>query len=997
MSSALYTLGRWAFRARGLVLGVWIAVLMALFAGAGMIGTGTDNTYTIPGTESQEALDALGRTFPQVSGGSAQLIAVAPPGGSATDADFQSTVEASVDTISRIPQVSSATSPYGQASSSNISADGSAVLVPIQLTVSGTAVHASTGQALQDAGAALQNALPPGSEVSVGGQLFSQSSTGISITELIGIAVAFVVLLFTFASLLAAGLPLVTALVGVGASLSLVLIATRFTSITSTTPLLALMLGLAVGIDYALFVLARHQDQLKEGVEPEEAAARAIATSGSAVVFAALTVIIALLGLVVAGIPFLTTMGVAAAVAVALAVLVSLTLAPALLGYAKWRVVPRRYRPGRITDAASRGSAGAGRRVAPAPHEKELPGEMELLGDTELLGDDGLLDDAEVELVDPAESAADAAEAAEVRIDGDPEGAASDSALADPTVSPRGPGAFFRGWVRTVTRWPLLTVLLVVGLLALAAIPAAHLRLALPDAGSMEEGEPGRVTYDLIAEHFGPGYNGPLLVTGSVIESADPVGLMDDLGTDVATVDGVASVPLSTPNETGDTGIVQVVPEGGPDSVATAELVASLRGMHDRFEAEYGVDLSVTGYTAAGIDISERLAGALLPFGILVVGLSLVLLAMVFRSIVVPITAALGYVLSIGAAFGLTTLVFVDGIFAEPLNIASVGTVISFMPIIVMGVLFGLAMDYEVFLVSRMREDYVHHGDPVRAVHDGFGASARVVTAAATIMFAVFVAFVPEGDANIQPIAFGLAVGVVIDAFLVRMTLIPAVLVLFRHHAWWMPGWLDRLLPSFDVEGEGLAQELALADWPEADLVLAAEGARVRDHASTLDAELAPGGILVLEGGDEVELHAMLAALGGRAALAEGRVKVAGRALPARASSVRARTSLWVVASDGSGLAVALESRPAVVLVEGLDDVGSPSARLRVRTELAAALAADRRLALIVAARGATDVEDALPESAEVGIARLADAGQRHPLLVVSGAAPSGPHDAEAD
>ncbi|MDR7188962.1 RND superfamily putative drug exporter [Microbacterium sp. BE35] len=972
MSSALYTLGRWAFRARGLVLGVWIALLMALFAGAALLGTGTDNTYTIPGTESQEALDALGRTFPQVSGGSAQLIAVAPPGGSATDPDFEAAVEASVDAIAQIPQVSSATSPYGQAASANISTDGDAALVPIQLTVSGTAVHASTGEALQDAGAALQDALPTGSEVSVGGQLFSQSSTGISITELIGIGVAFAVLVFTFASLVAAGLPLVTAIVGVGASLSIVLIATRFTTITSTTPLLALMLGLAVGIDYALFVLARHQDQLKEGVEPEEAAARAIATSGSAVVFAALTVIIALLGLVVAGIPFLTTMGVAAAVAVALAVLVSLTLTPALLAFAKWRVVPRRYRPARHTDAA-------------AVVDVEAPADAV---DDE--GEKPPLDDAEVALIDPAEAEADAEGATDAAAPGDatdPEGA-----HAVPAETPRAPGRFFRGWVRTVTRWPLVTVMLIVGLLACAALPAAHLRLALPDAGSMEEGEPGRETYDLIAEHFGPGYNGPLLVTGSVIESTDPVGLMDDLGAEIATVDGVASVPLTTPNETGDTGIVQVIPEGGPDSVATAKLVATLRGLHGHFETEYGVDLSVTGYTAAGIDISERLAGALLPFGILVVGLSLVLLAMVFRSIVVPITAALGYVLSIGAAFGLTTLVFVDGVFADALNVASVGTVISFMPIILMGVLFGLAMDYEVFLVSRMREDYVHHSEPVRAVHDGFAASARVVTAAATIMFAVFVAFVPEGDANIQPIAFGLAVGVVIDAFLVRMTLIPAVLVLFGHHAWWMPAWLDRLLPSFDVEGEGLAEELALADWPDRDLALAAEGARAHAHECTLDAELASGGILVIEGADAAERRAMLAALCGRAELAEGRVRVAGFVLPARTTTVRARTSYWRVPPNGGGLDLALDSGPALVFVDGLDDVGSPSALRRVRAELTAARAADPSLAMVVAARDSVDVEPALPADAVPFVVRLAGRDRDRRLVAARGAsaAPAG-------
>ena len=263
-----------------------------------------------------------------------------------------------------------------------------------------------------------------------------------------------------------------------------------------------------------------------------------------------------------------------------------------------------------------------------------------------------------------------------------------------------------------MTRWPIVTVVAIVALLTLATMPAAGLRLTLPDAGTLEEGTPGRVTYDLIADHFGPGFNGPLIVTGSVIESTDPVGLMDDLGAEIADRPRGGVRAASTPNETGDTGIVQVIPEGSPDSEQTKELVSTLRSMHDVFEGEYGVDLSVTGYTAAGIDISDRLAGALLPFGLLVVGLSLVLLAMVFRSIVVPVTAALGYALSVGAAFGLTSLVFVDGVAADALNVADVGSVISFMPIILMGVLFGLAMDYEVFLVSRMREDFVHHGDP---------------------------------------------------------------------------------------------------------------------------------------------------------------------------------------------------------------------------------------------------------------------------------------------
>ncbi|MFJ3395186.1 MMPL family transporter [Leifsonia aquatica] len=878
MASFLYALGRIAFRRRRRVLALWLLVAVLIGAGGALLSHGTDNTFSIPGTESQEALDALARTFPEVSGASAQLIAVAPPGGSVDDPAFESAVEESVTAIGRIPQVTSASSPYSGPSSGNLSADGSAALVPIQLSVAQTAVEPSTMDALQQAGKDLLKQLPPGSQVAVGGQVFSQSAAGISVTELVGILIAFVVLLFTFASVVAAGMPLVTALLGSLISLSLIFAATHWLTIASTTPLLALMLGLAVGIDYALFIISRHQEQVKHGMPPEESAARAVATAGSAVVFAAVTVIIALLGLAVAGIPFLTTMGVAAAFGVAIAVLLSTTLTPALLGFGGMKVVARRYRgePVRPSKrAASRAAKRAAKRAA-APRR------------------------------------------------------------------PRSEHPVALGWVRAITRWPLVTVLGVVVLLGLAALPAASLRLSLPDAGSLDEQEPARITYDLIADHFGPGYNGPLIVTGSVIGSSDPVDLMNDLAAELRTVPGVAAVPLATPNPDGDTGIAQVVPTGAPDSEQTHALVAALRSMHDHFEREYGIDLAVTGYTAAGIDISARLAGALLPFALLVVGLSLVLLAMVFRSIVVPVTAALGYLLSIGAAFGVSSLIFISGWLAGPLHIAHVGSVISFMPIILMGVLFGLAMDYEVFLASRMREEHVRGAAPREAVHGGFAGSARVVTAAAAIMFAVFAAFIPEGDASIQPIAVGLAVGVVVDAFIVRMTLIPAVLVLFGRAAWWMPHWLDRALPHFDIEGDALQRELDAADWPEPGdrIAIAAEGAQMGGHDRTLatvDAMVPAGDVLVVREADAAAVGAALYGLAGRGPVSGGRLKVAGLLLPVRRSAVRARVGVARVGDGADPIAavrVALRGDPRILVVDGADrTAGAPA-----RAELAVAL-----------------------------------------------------------
>lgn len=965
-----------------MVLALWVAVLVVLFAGVGLLSTGTNNTYAIPGTESQNALDALARTFPQVSGASAQMIVVAASGDTVKQPEYESAIEAAVTSIEKIPQVQGASSPFASTSSSNISSDATAALVPVQLTVGQSAVKDSTKDALQAAGHSLQKQLPSGAQVAMGGQVFSQSAAGISITELLGVLVAFVVLAFTFGSLVAAGLPLVTALLGVAASLSVILMATRFITVTSTTPLLALMLGLAVGIDYALFIISRHQDQVKQGLDPEESAARAVATAGSAVVFAAVTVIIALVGLSVAGIPFLTTMGIAAAFAVAVAVLISMTLTPALLGFVGVRVVPKRYRraqavelpdpatvdvPDVVPDELAADAADSGR--VGAHRADGIPAEVPVrLAPLDADGSDASTSD-------PQESPA--------------QHASAESIESDSSAEPAAPHGFFHGWVHGVTKWPIVTVISVVVLLGLATAPGASLRLALPDAGSLEPGDPARTTYDLIATHFGPGYNGPLLVTGSIIQSTDPVGVMDDLGTEIAAVPGVAAVPLSTPNQPGDTGIVQVIPEGSPDSTQTKALVASLRALHDTFQKEHGVDLSVTGYTAAGIDISARLGQALLPFAILVVGLSLILLAMVFRSIVVPVTAALGYLLSIGTAFGVTSLVFESGFLAGPLGVHALGSVISFMPIILMGVLFGLAMDYEVFLVSRMREDYVHHRDARGAVERGFVGSARVVTAAAIIMFAVFAAFIPEGDSSIQPIALGLAVGVTVDAFIVRMTLIPAVLVLFGDHAWWMPAWLERVLPSFDVEGEGLHKELAVDGWPDPSAADGAVIAIAADHVTIsnpqsvvvddLTVMVAAGDAVVVRGGAEAGKTSLLLTLAGRLRRVDGRLKVAGLALPMRASGARRVVGVARLAMPGDPVAAvrsAVSGRAQLVMIDDLDAVSHPAARAAIARILndATRAAADRdsAMTLVVSCSPSASVDDVLQQHTTVHTIELA-------------------------
>ena len=890
MSSVLYQLGRWAFRARRLVVILWIAVLAVAGGAAALVMQPLDNSVSIPGTEANQALDRLAATFPQVSGVSAQVVVVAPDGGKIGDADVKAPVEAAVKAFGAIDQVAAVTSPYDTTLKASTNDAGTATILQVQMDGDLGSIHASTKSALQHEADQLQAALPHGARASLGGQLFATEFPAISAIEGLGLVVALVVLMLTLGSFVAAGLPLVNALLGVGVSMALLFAATSVATIGSTTPMLAVMLGLAVGIDYALFIVHRHRDQLQEGLPVEESVARATATAGSAVVFAGLTVMIALVGLGVAGIPFLTVMGVAAAGGVGVAVLVSLTLLPALLGY-------------------------AGERLRPKPRKPRKP-----------------------------------RKARKVR---EPQS-----------------GGFFAAWARGVTRWPAVTIVVVVAALGALAWPATGLRLALPDAGVLPRDSSARVTYDLISDEFGSGFNGPLIVTGSIVTSTDPVGLMNAMADEIRALPGVADVPLATPNASADTGIIQVIPEGGPTSVATEDLVHEIRALRPHLEQRYGVTIAVTGFTAVGIDVSAKLGAALLPFGIVVVGLCLVLLTMVFRSIWVPIKASLGYLLSVGAAFGVVSLVFQHGFLADALKVTRTGPVISFMPIVLMGVLFGLAMDYEVFLVSRMREDYVHgRGEDRarRAVLSGFRASSPVVAAAAVIMFAVFAAFVPEGDMNLKPIALGLAVGVAVDAFVVRMVLVPAVMALLGEHAWYISRWLDRVLPRFDVEGEGLAKELALADWPEPGStdVVVAHGLVVdgpeRPLVGPLTVRVPDGGALVVRGDSAAPVDALLLGLSGRLRISDGAVKTAGLVLPERASAVRRRVAVVDAADGGAAASVAgaVRAKARGVVVLHAQAVADRAERDALASALAAAQEAG--VAVLVGTAGPDDAADLAP------------------------------------
>jgi RND superfamily putative drug exporter len=754
----LYRLGLGAHRRRRLVLAAWLAVLAAAVGTLIAVGGRLDNEFTIPGSESQQAQDTMAEDFPAAAGTSAQIVFTAPEGSKITDPAAARAVQRTLTAAQDAPQVAAVIPPD---KAGTVTPDGRTALAQVNYDVTRSDLDDGTLDALEDTTKAAEEA---GLEVSVGGQAYGNGVLTPSVLELLGVVVALVVLALTFGSLLAAGMPLFTAFVGIGTGLVGLLAVSSAVTVSSTALSLALMLGLAVGIDYALFVLSRHRTQLAQGMDPSESAGRAVGTAGSAVVFAGTTVIIALVGLAVVRIPFLTVMGLSAAATVLIAVLVAVTLLPALFGFAGARLAPR---PG--SRAARRAAAIThGNQDAESPAEPEGPGRPE-----------GRTPEAEQSEAEHPEGER-------------PEGE-------------RPPVVMGRRWAGLVTRRPLLFLLATVAALVTAAVPAADLRLALPDNGSAAHDTPQRETYDTIDEAFGPGFNGPLLVLAEA--DAPWESGQRQAGAVAARLKELPGVvKVGQPQYAPESGraVISVVPDGGPQDDATKDLVDAIRADADTIERETGTTVSVTGTTAIGIDVSDRLRASLLPFAAVVVGLCLILLLLVFRSLVVPVKATAGFLLSVGASFGAVVAVFQWGWLADALGVARTGPVVSFLPIVLMAVLFGLAMDYEVFLVSSMREEWVRTRRARDAVVDGAAHASRVVTAAALIMFFVFASFVTSEDAIVKPIAFSLAFGVLVDAFVVRMTLVPAVLAMVGRGAWWLPRGLDRVLPDLDIEGARL-------------------------------------------------------------------------------------------------------------------------------------------------------------------------------------------------
>jgi RND superfamily putative drug exporter len=806
VATLLYRLGSFSFRHPWRMVAVWLILMIGILGGGVALGGKTNDSFAIPGTESQNAIDRLEAVFPSAAGASAQIVVSVPSGASVKNEPYRSAIDELATKAAKVPGVDSASSPFSKYASNAVSANKTAAIIAVQFKDQQENVKPASLTDLQDLSPIATDA---GMKIGFGGSVFQDNTVSISPTEGIGVLFAGLVLFIAFGSLLAAGMPLLTAIVGIGVTIGGVLAASKFLVIGSSTPLLALMIGLAVGIDYGLFILSRHRNQLARGMAVEESAATAVATSGSAVVFAGGTVIIALLGLLVVGIPFLSAMGVAAAAGVLVAIFASTTLLPALLGLAKGRMIPKP------------GSRAFLRANAPETAKQKSLGER---------------------------------------------------------------------WVTRVIKRPVIAVVAVVGLLGIIAIPAFSLELALPDGSTQPVGSTTRTSYDMIAKGFGPGENGPLIVLVDITQTTAIAADLTAVRADLAKLPDVSYVSQGLPNATYDTAILQVIPSSAPDSPTTTALVNRIRALSAGIDKKWNTPIEVTGATAVQIDISQRLNAALLPFGLIVVGLSILLLMMVFRSVFVPIKAAIGFLLSVFTSFGVVVAIFQWGWFGSALGVIP-GPILSFLPILLMAVLFGLAMDYEVFLVSGMREAFVHTGDAKKSIVSGFSGAARVVTAAALIMFFVFASFIPDGAGIIKAMAVGLAVGILADAFLVRMTLVPAVMALLGKAAWWMPKWLGRMLPNVDIEGERLREHRDAVGWAagECEGQIITTSGLVAGSGSRLVGPLTVGvkaGTLVVVSGSSADRRLLAATLAGRLDPLSGRAQVAGHPLPSESASV---------------------------------------------------------------------------------------------------------------
>jgi RND superfamily putative drug exporter len=722
VTGALYRLGHFCGRHGLLVLVAWLLVAVGVAFAATAAGENTTDNLTLPGTGSQNAADVLNDKFPSQANGSSPIVFEAPAGARLTDARYKDAIEKTVADYRADPAVRQVIDPFSPEGATQLNPARTIGYLSLTLAISNSALTPEKAQRLVDLDAPLRQAGMRAAAGGLIGQEVSNPSTELS--ESIGLAAAVIILLFTFGTVVAMGLPILTALFGLATGLGIIALLSHVADVPSATPALATMIGLGVGIDYALFVVTRHRRQMNDGMEPRESAARATATAGGAVVFAGGTVIIALCSLAAAGLPLVTTLGYTSASVVVVAVAAAISLLPAILGLLGTRI-----------------------------NRFKVPG---------------------------------------LRLHHD--------------HKPRG----WARWARFVADrpWPALAISVVV--LAALTVPAFGMHLGQADNGALPEETQARQAYDLLARGFGVGANGPVLVAVDLSTpargpsgeppAADP--RLQRLRQDMARTAGVAAASQPLVNGQGSAALYTVTPTTAPSSRKTEQLVDRLRA--DTIPAAtrgQAMSAYVGGATAGYIDLADEIGSNLPTVIAIVLVLSFVLLLLAFRSLLVPLKAVVMNLLSIGAAFGIVTYVFDHHWSAGAIGLPGTQPIVSFVPLMMFAILFGLSMDYEVFLMTHVREHWRESGDAHESVIDGLASTARVITSAALIMVSVFAAFVLGGDPTIKQFGLGMAAAVAVDASLIRCVLVPAIMSLLGRASWWMPRWLDRITPELSIEG----------------------------------------------------------------------------------------------------------------------------------------------------------------------------------------------------
>ncbi|HFK1714047.1 TPA: MMPL family transporter [Bacillus cereus] len=720
MAKYLYKLGHWAVNHRKKVVFSVLAMLIAFVLIGFNMGSSFNDEMSIPNTPADKAGKVIEKEFKamQPAGAQVKVVFQAPKNETLESAEVQQKIAEVLGKVKKDSAVDSVAAPMQLQNLSENKKIGYAV---VTYKVEAEKVTEASKDKILDS---IETTRDAGiqTELSGGDIKFSDSETS-GMTEIVGVLVAFVVLTFTFVSFLAAGLPILTAIIGLAIGMLGIMIGTNYVEIQSVSLTLAAMLGLAVGIDYALFIINRFRQQLAQGDSVPESVAIATGTAGSAVIFAGLTVIIGLLGLSVTKIPFLIAMGVSAAFTVFIAVVVSVVILPAILGIIGHKIAPTKQN--RFLEKMT----GAG---------KKRTGSNK--------------------------------------------------------------------WGEFVVRRPLVVSIFAIGLLAVITIPFFHMNLGLLSDGTSKSTETTeRRAYDLLTEAYGEGIHASLAVVAKAEEAtAETQNTMNTVAKELGNLSDVKSVTPAIPGPSGKIYMISITPKTGPDDTKTKDLVNTIRDRSNQTEKKNGIELMVTGTAAMNIDIVQKLSDALPVFAALIVGLAYVLLVLVFRSLLIPLKAVLGFLLSLGATLGAVVFFVQDGHFQNLFGFPAASPILAFLPVILIGILFGLAMDYEVFLVSKMREVYTHTGDPKRAILEGMRESGKVVVAAGLIMMSVFIGFMLAPDSIIKSIGMALTFGVFFDAFIVRMTIVPAVMTLMGKSAWYLPKWLNKILPNIDVEGESI-------------------------------------------------------------------------------------------------------------------------------------------------------------------------------------------------